>query len=107
MKLNQVLQLLDNHDVKVQDDRTDEDGNRTVVVGCALPMMPYGGRFVYSTLVFSPGQDEVSLEEREALKRRLCHLTTNIFGDDPELDELTEDEEESSGSHIHPIVPKK
>lgn len=106
MKLTQVLKLLENHDVRVQEEKTDAEGNRTIVVGCKLPAMPYGGRFVYSTLVLAPGQDEVSLEEREALKRRLCHLTTNIFGDDPELCGLLDDEDEEAGSHIHNIVPK-
>jgi hypothetical protein len=106
MKLKQVLQLLETHGVKVQEEKIDGDGNRTIVVGCALPMMPYGGRFVYSTLVLSPNQDEVSLEEREALKRRLCHLTTDIFGDDPELCGLLADPEEEAGSHLHNLIPK-
>jgi hypothetical protein len=69
--------------------------------------MPYGGRFVYSTLVLEPGQDDISLEEREALKRRLCHLTTDIFGDDPELCGLLADpDDEEPGSHLHNIVSK-
>ena len=43
----------------------------------------------YCTLTLSAGQDEISLEERESIRRHLCHLSTDIFGDDQaDLDEL-------------------
>jgi hypothetical protein len=47
------------------------------------------------------------LEERDALKRRLGHECTNIFGDDPDFEGLDEvDEEAEQGSHLHQIVAK-
>ena len=107
MKLSQLLFLLEKHGILVQDDRTDDNDNRTVIVGCPLPRMPYGeNRYVYATLVFGPGEDDVSAEERDALKRRLHHLTTDIFGDDPEHWDTPIDDDVSD-SHFQSIVPKK
>ena len=107
MKLSQVLLLLEKHGITLQEDRTDEKGIRTITVGCPLPRMPYGGRFVYSTLVFGPGEDEVSAEERDSLKRHLHHLTTDIFGDDPDFWDIPPDEGDIADSHFQSIVPKK
>jgi hypothetical protein len=108
MKLNLALQALRKHQVEIQEDRVDEHGNRVIVLGAPLPRMPYGGRYRYATLVLSPGQDDVALEERDALKRRLGHESTNIFGDDPDFEGLDIDEgEEENGSHIHTIIPKE
>lgn len=106
MKINQVLQLLKNHHVHVEEDQTNDDGYRTIVVSCRLPMVDCGGRLVYATVALLPGQDELSLEEREAVKRRLGHLTTDIFGDDPELNGLLDDEEDP-GTHLQQIVPEQ
>ena len=106
MKLSRVLQLLEKHQIVVKDDRT-ENGIHTVVVGCELPRMPYGeGRFAYATLVFGPGEDDVSAEQRDALKRRLHHLTTDIFGDDPDHWNIPQDDGDD-GSHFQSIVPKR
>jgi hypothetical protein len=109
MNLNLVLQALKKHHIDVESDSPDEQGNRVIIVGCHLPMVDYGGRYVYYTLILSPGQDDVSMEERDAMRRRLCHLTTNIFGDDPDFADLriTGEDEESETSHLHQIVPKK
>ena len=90
MKITEVLQRLKEHGIDVGSDTTDSDGRRTVIFGCALPSFPFGaGRFRYYTLVLSQGQEDVAIEEREAMRRRLYHLTTDIFGDDakewPEL----------------------
>lgn len=54
MKLSLVLQALQEHKVEIQSERTDEHGNRVIVLGAALPMMPYAGRYRYATLVISP-----------------------------------------------------
>ena len=107
MKISQVLQLFENHGIHKEEDQTNDDGYRTIVVGCRLPVVDCGGGFVYATIVLSPGQDEIGLDEREALKRRLWHLTTDIFGDDPELNGLLDDDEDDPGSHLHPIVSKQ
>jgi hypothetical protein len=107
MKLNLVLQALEKHKVEIRDNRTDEHGNRILILGASLPMMPYHGRYLYATLALSPGQDEVELEERDALKRRLGHECTNIFGDDPDFEGLEGiDDEEPSGSHLHTIIAR-
>jgi hypothetical protein len=106
MKLNLVLQALEKHKVTIQEDRVDQHGNRVIILGAPLPRMPYGDKYRYSTLVLSPGEDEVSTEERDALRRRLCHLTTNIFGDDPDFEGIDEEEEVENGSHLHRIVEK-
>lgn len=95
MKIDQVLQRLSEHNVSVGQDSTDHDGTRVIIVGCSLPSFPYGpNRFAYATIVLGPGQDEVHREERDAIRRRLHHLTTDIFGDDaseyPELFERRE-----------------
>lgn len=109
MKLTELLQRLDKHNIVVKENKVDDNGIRTVVVGCALPRMPYGeGRFVYSTLVFAVGEDDVSIEERDALKRRLHHLTTDIFGDDPEDSEADENKDDDiDASHLQSIIPKR
>jgi hypothetical protein len=111
MKLNLVLYKLSKADVEIQEDRTDADGIRTIVLGCALPRMPHKGRYLYTTLVLSPGQEEVCLEERDAIKRRLGHLCTDVFGDDSDFEEIRanpeEAEDDSLGSHWHSIVPKR
>jgi hypothetical protein len=111
MKLNQVLQQLKKRDIKVEDERVDEEGNRSIVIGCALPSIPFGeNRFAYATIVLKKGCDEVSAEQRETVKHRLWLLTQDIFGDDPEAaaaeaeDELEDDE---IGSHFHPIIRKE
>jgi hypothetical protein len=73
---------------------------------CGMYLDCIDGGFVYSTLVLRPEQnEEVSLDEREALKRRLCHLSTDIFGDDPELCGLLSAADEAD-SHIQHIVPR-
>jgi len=105
MTLNDVLRLLKSHDVEVLEDKTDENGFRTIVFGCPKPAM-VGGGLAYSTLPLEPGQTDVSLKEREGLKRHLWHLTTDIFGDDPELSGLLDDDDDEAGSHLHNIVPK-
>lgn len=106
MKLNLVLQALQKHNVEIQVDRLDEHGNRVLIFGARLPMMPYGERYEYVTLVLAPDQDEICIEERDVIRRRLCHLTTNIFGDDPDFEGFDEADEEENGSHLHMIVPK-
>lgn len=85
MKITEVLQRLKQHGVDVGSDTTEADGTRVIIVGCALPDFPYGkNRFRYYTLVLSLGQDDVALEERDSMRRRLYHATTDIFGDDAE-----------------------
>ena len=97
MNITEVLQRLNNHGVDVGSDIVEPDGTRIIIVGCALPSFPYGaGRFRYYTLVLSPGQYEVDLEERNAMRRRLYHATTDIFGDDAlEWPDLVEDDVDS------------
>jgi hypothetical protein len=88
MKLNYVLKQLKDHHVEVQSEETDETGRRILIVGCAAPSPPIGlGHFSYYTHVLDPGQEDVSRQERDAMRRRLWHGTTDIFGDD-EADEL-------------------
>jgi len=82
MNLNLLLARLNEHRVSVFTDNTDEDGRRTVIFGCAAPSFPFGRKVLYYTLELSPRQTDVELEEREAIRRRLCHATTDIFGDD-------------------------
>jgi hypothetical protein len=83
MKLNFVLAQLEKFKIRLLSDTEDEAGWRTLIVGCAAPSPPFAvGRFLFYTLVLEPGQDTVPLEEREALRRRLWHGTTDIFGDD-------------------------
>jgi hypothetical protein len=85
MKITEALQRLSDHGIDVGSDTLEPDGTRVIIVGCALPSFPFGnGRFRYYTLVLSPGQEDVSLEERDAMRRRLHHATTDIFGDDAE-----------------------
>jgi hypothetical protein len=89
MKLSQVLTQLKKHNIEICFDETNLNGERIIIVGCALPSPPFvGGRFQYYTLTLSPGQDEVTKVEREAMKRRLWHRTTDIFGDDGEEDDF-------------------
>lgn len=89
MKLSSVLEQLKKHKIEVVFEEIGPSGERTIVVGCALPNFPYGpGRFQYYTLTLLPGEDDVSREEREAMRRRLGHLTTDIFEEDEDLIEL-------------------
>jgi hypothetical protein len=105
MKLEQVLSQLRQHKIEVHFDHTGPEGDRTIIVGCALPF-PYSGRFQYYTMTLAPGEDEISREEREAMKRRLCHLATDIFDEDEDLAELiasgVSDEEPD---HLGPPAP--
>lgn len=82
MNVNLVLAQLKAHQIDVQSDTTNSEGQRIIIVGCAAPSPPFAGRFVYYTLVLSPGQTSVPFEEREAIRRHLWHLTTDLFGDD-------------------------
>ena len=83
MKLNLLLAQLEKHKIRLLSDETDEEGWRSLIVGCAAPSPPFGaGRFLYYTLVLEPDQEDIPLEEREAMRRRLWHGTTDIFGDD-------------------------
>lgn len=83
MKLNSVLAQLEKYHIRLLSDTQDEAGWRTLIVGCAAPSPPFAlGRFLYYTLVLEPGQDNVPLDEREAMRRRLWHGSTDIFGDD-------------------------
>jgi hypothetical protein len=83
MKLNSVLAQLSKYKVHVLKDEVDADGWRTLIVGCAAPSPPFAiGRFLYSTWVMAPGEDDVPREIRDAIRRRLWHRTTDIFGDD-------------------------
>jgi hypothetical protein len=83
MNITEVLQRLKSHRIDVGRDTLQPDGTRIIIVGCALPEFPFGkNRFRYYTLTLSPGQTDVALEEREAMRRRLYHATTDIFGDD-------------------------
>jgi len=89
MKLNSVLEQLRKHKIEVVYEEIGPTGERTIVIGCALPNFPYGpGRFQYYTLTLLPGEDDISREEREAMRRRLGHLTTDIFEEDEDLAEL-------------------
>jgi hypothetical protein len=89
MKLSSVLEQLRRHQIEVFYEEIGPRGERTIVVGCALPNFPYGpGRFQYYTLTLLPGEDEVSREEREAMRRRLGHLTTDLFEEDEDMAEL-------------------
>lgn len=85
MKLNSVLTRLSKYKVHVQKNEVDADGWRTVIVGCAAPSPPFAiGRFLYATWVMAPGEEDVSREVRDAIRRRLWHRTTDIFEDDAE-----------------------
>lgn len=97
MNLNSVLAQLNNNSIGIYRDTTDDEGWRTIIVGCAAPSPPYGlGHILYYTLVLSPGQTDVPIEERDALRRRLWHSTTDLFGDDEairaELDAINIDD---------------
>lgn len=112
MKLSLVLQCLKRHDVQILDDRTDKSGIQTIVLGCLIPAFAANsGKYAYATISLDPGQDEVSMEERDSIRRRLCHLTTDIFGDDPDLADLkavhaSDDDDENGEAHFHTLVPK-
>lgn len=83
MKIKEVLQRLRPYGIEVGRDTVESDGTRVIIFGSPLPSFPYGpGRFCYYTLVLSPDEDEVPLEERDTIRRRLYHLTQDIFGDD-------------------------
>jgi hypothetical protein len=88
MKLNLVLAQLKKYEITVAFDQTDAAGDRTIIVGCAVPSFPQAPRILYYTLTLPAGQDEVSREQRESMKRRLGHLTTDIFEEDEDLAEL-------------------
>jgi len=93
MNLNSVLTRLSKHNVRVFKNETDAEGWRTIIVGCAAPSPPFAiGRYLYSTWVMEPGEDDVPREVRDAIRRRLWSGTTDIFGDDAEdapiLDEI-------------------
>lgn len=91
MNVNLVLQRLKDHRVNIYRDTVGADGYRTIQMGCNAPSPPFAlGRVLYYTLVLYPGVTDVTLEEREAIRRRLWHATTDIFGDDAvEVAELT------------------
>jgi hypothetical protein len=83
MKLSLVLAQLSANNVAVHSDEIDQSGRRVIIVGCAAPSPPFGlGRFHYYTLSLSKDQDDVSREERDAMRRHLWHGTTDLFGDD-------------------------
>jgi hypothetical protein len=85
MNLNSVLARLGEFKVRVFRNEVDANGWRTVIVGCAAPSPPFAiGRFLYSTWVMGPGEEDVPREVRDAIRRRLWHGTTDIFGDDEE-----------------------
>jgi hypothetical protein len=85
MKLNSVLTRLNEFKVRVLKNEVDAEGWRTIIVGCAAPSPPFAiGRYLYTTWVMGPGEEDVSREVRDAIRRRLWHGTTDIFGDDAE-----------------------
>lgn len=106
MKLNSVLARLKAHQIEVQKDETDSDGRRIIIVGCTAPSPPFAlGRVCYYTLVLSSGQEDVDLQEREAMRRRLWHSTTDIFGDDEAGLTSLEDEDISDFLKNAPKAP--
>ena len=107
MKLKEVLARLDKYGIKVCQESEEANGSRTVVLAGRLPSIPFGyNRMAYYTLNLAAGNDEIELEEREAIRRHMWHLTTDIFGDDAA--ELTESISiECADSHIQTIVPKE
>jgi hypothetical protein len=107
MNLSSVLEQLKKHKIEVVFEETGPAGERTYVVGCALPSFPYGpGRFQYYTLTLLPGEDDVPREEREAMRRRLGHLTTDIFEEDEDLADLrAQGISEEEPDHLGPAAP--
>jgi len=83
MNVSLLLQRLKDHKISIYRDTVEVDGYRTIFMGCNAPSPPFAlGRVLYYTLVLYPGVTDVPLEEREAIRRRLWHTTTDIFGDD-------------------------
>lgn len=106
MKLKEVLQRLSKYGITVAETRLEPDGSQTFVIAGRLPSPPFGSKHMaFYTLNVASEEEEVSLEEREAIRRRMWHLTTDIFGDDA-LKDAEDLSTEVSDSHFHALVPK-
>jgi hypothetical protein len=83
MNLSEALSRLKSHDIDVQVKELEDSGIRVFIFTCNRPSPPYALEIkAFATLALLPGEDQITLSEREALRRRLGHLTTDIFGDD-------------------------
>jgi hypothetical protein len=105
MRLNDVLARLEQYGISIHEDRVEKDGSRTVIVAGRLPSPPYASKMAYYTLNMPVEIDIVELEEREAIRRRMWHLTTDIFGDD-EAEGGEDFSTDVSDSLLHTIVAK-
>jgi hypothetical protein len=83
MKLDQLLSRLEKHKITLAEDKHLPDGTRVLTFVTHLPTYPFGeGRHTWYSLPLSPGQQEVSKKEVDALLRHLWHGELDFFEDE-------------------------
>lgn len=73
MNVEKLRRWLSKHQIDVIEDRLQPDGSRVLIFTTQLPQFPFAGRHVWYTLVLSPGQEDVSESEIDALLRHCWH----------------------------------
>jgi hypothetical protein len=96
MPIDALLSRLSKHHIKLAEDRRFPDGSRVLIFVTHLPSFPFGRSNVWYTLVISPGQDDISKSEVDALLRHVWHAELDFFENDNPFE--NEDSPTSEGS---------
>jgi hypothetical protein len=85
MKVETLLAKLRGSEIAVED-RRKPDGSGIIIASAVLPF-PYVPKPVWGTLILSPGQEEVTRAQVEALLRHVWHGELDFFEGEAEDEE--------------------